>query len=404
MLKNADRNRFAGTLKERNVVLCVTASISLYRVPDLVRDLRREGATVSVGMSREASELLSPKIMEWASGNPVITEITGNIEHITEFGGDPESTVLAVIPATHNIIGKFANGISDDVPSAFFSFAIGNGNRIVIAPAMHEGMFNNPANRRNVEFLKSWGVDIIPPHISEDKAKLSASDEILDHICRAFDGNNLAGKKVAVISGHTDEPIDPVRSVSNHGSGFTGYWISREFFRNGAAVTYIGNCTENLPSYVNYIHCTTSDDMQKYALEEIGKGCDVVLIPASISDYKVREKRKEKIKSGAEVGLTLEPRGKIIDEIRKTFSGVLIPFSLNGSIDVMKTREKFRNSNPEVIIANSYKAGRPFGTVSNTYSIITESEEKRLEDSSKPELAAAIVEEAVRYLRMGGKK
>lgn len=394
MIENADRNRFASMLRGKTVVLGITASISIYRVPDLIRDLRREGANVKVGMSREAVELVSPKIMEWASGNPVVTEMTGKIEHIAHFSGPADQTVLAVVPCTHNMMGKMAGGISDDVPSAFYSFATGNENSVVVAPAMHEGMYKNPSNGINASFLEKNGVDIIPPQISEEKAKLSASDEIVDHICRAFYQNRLAGKKVMIISGHTDEPLDPVRSVSNHGTGFTGYWLARVAYRLGASsVTYIGNSTVPLPSYVKHIYSVMSQDMERAVINELENGYDVVLSPASISDFTVDGRSKGKMDSAVSSTLKLVPRGKIVDIIRKKFNGVLVPFSLTSLKDGGEIMSKFRNSAPDIIVANGYSDGTPFGRVLNDFAIITGKRVRRTVGISKPELAVAIFEE-----------
>lgn len=399
MMENADRNRFANMLRGKNVVLAVTASISLYRVPDLVRDLRREGAEVRVGMSREAAELLSPKLLEWASGNHVVTEMTGKIEHITYFSGPANDTVLAVVPCTHNMIGKIASGISDDVPSAFYSFATGNGNPVVIAPAMHEGMFMNAANSRNLEFLQENGIAIIPPQIAEDKAKLSASNEIVDHVCRAFYGKRLTGKRVLIISGHTEEPIDPVRSVSNHGTGFTGYWLARIAFRLGSStITYIGNSLEPLPSYVTHICAVTSLDMENAALKELEKDYDIVLSPASISDFTLDRRSNEKLDSGKPASLKLTPRDKIVDSIRKKFNGILVPFSLTNLKDEREIRSKFLGSMPDLIVANSYSNGTPFGSVSNDFSIISKENVRRTVAVSKPELALAVFEEVEKIL------
>ncbi|HKJ96357.1 MAG TPA: bifunctional phosphopantothenoylcysteine decarboxylase/phosphopantothenate--cysteine ligase CoaBC [Thermoplasmataceae archaeon] len=399
MLDNADRNRFSGMLKGKRVVVAVTASISLYRVPDLIRDLRREGAQVFVGMSEEAASLISPKIMRWASGNEVTTELTGEIEHITLFEGQPGDTVLSITPCTHNTLGKIANGISDDVPSSFYSFAAGNGNKVVLSPAMHEGMYRNPSNRRNADFLTSIGVDIVPPEISEEKAKLSANAEIIDHICRAFYSHTLSGKKVIVIGGHTEEPIDPVRSLSNHGTGFTAYWFARSAFRLGASrITYVGNCTEDLPSYTNYIEAETSSEIEAEALKEVERGYDIVLSPAAISDFRISGEFKEKISSSSSHQIKLEPRGKIIDRVREKHKGLLIPFNLTEEKDLELIREKFKKSGPEMIVSNSFAERDPFGETFNDYEIIKEDSVEELNNVSKPEMTLQVLRTAAEII------
>lgn len=402
MIENADRNRFSGMLKGKRVVIAVTASISLYRVPDLIRDLRREGAEVFVGLSTEAAGLVSPDIYEWASGNSVVTALTGEIEHISLFSGSPEDVVLAVAPSTHNTIGKIANGISDDVPSAFFSYASGNGNGIVIAPAMHEGMYRNPANARNIKFLESNGVSIVPPQIAEDKAKLSENDLILDYTCRLFHHSRLSGKSVLIIGGHTEEPIDPVRSLTNHGTGFTGYWLARNAFRLGAStVTYIGNCTEALPPYVKFVETRSSSDIEKAVKNELKKGHDIVISPAAISDFTVEQRSDEKLPSTSGHEIMLEPRGKIIDVVRSMHDGILIPFNLTATRGAEEIRSKFTSSKPDAIVSNTFTGGSPFGQTLNNYEIITGNSVEKLEKVSKPEMARRILEIASELMSRG---
>lgn len=405
MIENADRNRFTGMLRGKRVVVAVTASISIYKTPDLIRDLRREGAEVFVGMSREAMELVSPKIYEWASGNHVVTELTGGIEHISLFNGDQADTALAITPCTHNVLGKIANGISDNVPSAFFSYAAGNGNRIAVAPAMHEGMYRNPANRRNMEFLESMGVSIVPPLIAEDKAKLSENDFILDYVIRLFHDHVLSGKKILIMGGHTEEKIDPVRSLTNHGTGFTAYWFARSAFRLGAAaITYIGNCTESLPPYVKFVEAGSSSDIEDAVSEELKGSYDVVLSPAAISDFTVDRSSEVKLPSSSDHRIELKPRGKVIDMVRKLHRGLLIPFNLTASKSTDGIRSKFASSTPDMIISNSFAEKSPFGVTANDYEIILENSVEKIGKASKPEMTVEVLKLASGMLKAGKKR
>lgn len=390
MIENADRNSYAGMLKGKTVIVALTASISIYRMPDVVRDLRREGASVIVGMSREAASMLSPDVMEWASGNNVVTKLTGDIEHITLFAS-PEDTSLLIAPCTHNTMGKAANGISDDVPSAFFSFAIGHGNPVVMAPAMHEGMYRNPANLRNVKFLEEAGAIIVPPEMAEEKAKLSLGSDIVDYVCRSFYGNMLSGKRILVIGGHTEEAIDPVRSITNHGTGFSGYWLARMAYRMGAEVEYMGNFTGTLPSYVKFTGTVSSDDLAS-ALKELDMGSfDAVMVPAAISDYRVKNRSREKLSSGGKHTLELEPSEKMLDIISEGFNGQLVPFSLTESLDPEALREKFSKYRTAMVVSNSFSAGSPFGTVENSYTIVSGNRVWMLEDVSKAEMSLNVL-------------
>ena len=169
---NYIESHFENMLSGKKIIIASSASISIYRIPDLIRDLKREGASVVSAMSQQAVSMIGQTIMEWATGNPAVTQITGNIEHISMFD---ENTILLVAPASYNTIGKMANGISDSIPSLFFSYALGHGNKIVVVPAMHRDMFESPVNKENIEKLKKLGVLVVDPEFDETKAKIAFS-------------------------------------------------------------------------------------------------------------------------------------------------------------------------------------------------------------------------------------
>lgn len=395
MSLDRDPNRFSSTLKGKTVVLAVTASISLYRVPDIIRNLRREGAIIRVGMSREAAEFISPEIMKWASENDVVVKITGDVEHITEFIGDRKNTMLLVCPASYNFIGKAASGISDDVPSLFFSFALGNGNPIVIAPVMHEGMMVNPINRENLEKLSSAGVHVVPPLIEAEKAKISESDKIIDYVSRAFHGHKLSKKKILIIGGRGEEKIDPVRSITNLGTGLTASWLARSAFKYGAEkVSFIGNTEYGVQDYVHKLDAAYMDEYEKSVEKLLGsEKYDAVINVASLPDFEIRQKFKEKLDSKEPLSIDLEPRGKLNEEVRRYHSGSLVVFKLTREISVDETRKAFASVKPDLVIFNSYSdTSVPFGEVSNSYSALTVAGETTLGKLSKPELSVTIME------------
>lgn len=397
-----DVTRFAGSLKGKTVVLAVTASISIYRIPDMIRDLRREGATVKVGMSREAAELISPEVMKWASENDVVTKVSGNVEHINEFIDDPKDTMLLVCPASYNFIGKASSGISDDVPSLFFSFALGNGNPVVIAPVMHEGMMVNPVNRMNLEKLKSLGVSIVPPVMEAMKAKISESDKITDYVSRAFNRDSLRNRKILIIGGRGEERIDPVRGITNSGTGLTASWMTKSAFRFGAEkITYIGNTDYGLQDYVHEIPARFMEDYEKGVTEALGKEkYDVVINVASLPDFELKERFTNKIDSKEPLDLHLIPRKKLNMEIRKLHKGMLAVFKLARKKYVAESLDSFSGINPELIVFNQYSDEElPFGNVSNEYIFITKEQEKSLGKLTKPQLTAEIMKFISEMLR-----
>lgn len=401
MMLNADPDRFTSSLKGKRVIVGVTASISIYRVPDIIRDMRREGADVLVGMSREACEMMSPKIFRWASGNEVVTEISGNIEHISLFEGRADDTLFMVLPASYNFIGKAASGISDDVPSLFFSFALGNGNPIVLSPVMHEGMMINPINRQNIEKLKNAGVSIVPPKIEADKAKISESGKIIDYVVRAFNGEKLDNRSILIIGGHGEARIDPVRMITNSGTGFTAAWFLRNSFRLGAGrICFVGNSISGIPDYVEHHHASTFEEFRNNTVELLKKShFDVVINVASLPDFKVKEEFDEKLDSARSVAINLVPVEKLNRVIREQHNGKLVTFKLEGSYNAEATGKSVESYSPEIVVFNPYTGeNAPFGSVSNTYTMLKGKETIELGKLAKPEMTLEILEEIGKML------
>ncbi|QRF74818.1 bifunctional phosphopantothenoylcysteine decarboxylase/phosphopantothenate synthase [Thermoplasmatales archaeon] len=387
-------------LSGKKVVLGVTASISLYRTPDIVRELRREGADVIVGMSREATELLSPKVLEWASENRVITEISGNIEHIKLFMGQREKLVYLVSPASYNTIGKMANGLSDDVPSLFFSFALGHGVRTVISPAMHDDMLTNPINRRNIEFLESAGVTVIPPRREDDKAKLAENVMIADFINRSFYGSYLAGKRILIISGRGEEPLDPVRTISNHSTGTMGAMIAKYAFRMGASVTLIGNSEAPLPDYVEFREAHSMGQYESETSKKLSEGYDAIIVPAALPDFTSAEKSTTKIADSEDLTVRLHKLPKLIETIRKNYGGIIVAFRLFHEDD---TDSHFSAAKPDITVYNAIGDGKtPFGKGKGTYSIKYGPGKVDFPDRNKAELAHELLKIVAEKLK-GGK-
>lgn len=352
-------------LEGKKIVIGVTASISLYRVPDLVRDIVKQGGSVVCAMSDSAQKLISPEIFRWASGNDPVTVITGKVEHIALFS-DPKNTVLVIVPATYNTLGKLATGISDEIPSLMFAYAFGHGVPVIVAPAMHEDMLRNPVMVDNIRRLSSLGVRFISPRIEDEKAKISENVSIIDEIYRSFNHSSMEGKKALVISGRSEEHIDPVRVISNRSTGTTGYWLARNLYRLGAShVTYIGNTNQPLPPYVNHIPADSTDDFYRETKAELRSDAyDIVFVPAALSDFSVTS-RDRKIESGKEVSIQLKPRKKLLDTIRTLHKGTLVSFKLGHDSSNLATA-----SPKEYMVFNAIRSeGRTFGDNTAEYRV-----------------------------------
>lgn len=397
-----DPDRFAGSLEGKTVVVAATASISIYRLPDIIRDLRREGARVIVGMSPEAVSLISPEVMKWACEDEVITRITGEIEHISRFIGDRKDTMLLACPASYNLIGKMASGISDDVPSLFFSFALGNGNPVVVSPVMHEGMMVNPINQENLRKLEKAGVSIIPPRVEESKAKISGNDSIVDYVSRGFNHGPLDGRSVLIVGGRGEERVDPVRTITNSGTGLTAVWMARNAFRLGASrIAMVGNSQYPVPGYVEMHHAGFMGEYEESVASLLkGEKFDCVINLASLSDFRVREEFNEKLDSGSGIEIHLEPRKKLNRLMREHYQGHLVVFKLSRSATPDSLRQAFREVKPDMIVFNPYDGGKtPFGPVESRYMAVMAESHEELGVLSKPAMTARVLE--IMAQRMG---
>ena len=194
-------------LKDRKVALCITGSVAAVKCPEIARELMRNGAEVSTVMSAMAQKIIHPYLMEWATGNPVVTELTGKIEHVMLAGeGMGKADLVLVAPATANTISKIACGIDDTPVTTVVSTAFGSGIPIMIVPAMHESMYRHPVVTENVRKLGSLGVEFVGPRVEEGKAKIAEVKEIVDAVIRRLTvKRDLAKRKVLVTAGPTLE-------------------------------------------------------------------------------------------------------------------------------------------------------------------------------------------------------
>src|SRR6059036_2269925 len=183
-------------LKGKQVVLAVTGSIAAVETVKLSRELIRHGATVVPVLSKDATEIIHPNALHFATGREAITRIDGSVPYIELVGTEGSADLLLIAPATSNTIAKVAMGIDDTVVTTFAQNALGAGVPIMIAPAMHETMYANPLIAAHLKTLESHGVEIVTPKFEEEKAKLADIDEIVARVVRRLGNHALAAKKV----------------------------------------------------------------------------------------------------------------------------------------------------------------------------------------------------------------
>ena len=345
-------------LTGKKIVLCVAGSVAAYKAIELARLLMRHGADVTCVASNAVTKLIQPDYFKWATGNKVITKLTGELEHIklTDY---KQSDLVIVYPATANTLGKLANGIDDTPVSTVLTVGFGSKIPILMCLAMHESMYENLAVKKNIEFLKNK-IQFISPKMVEGKAKAPEPEDVLDIVLKKFGFTSiLKNKKVLITAGPTLEYIDPVRVITNLSSGKTGVLLASELISAGAKVTIIyGPGNEKPPNGAKTINVTTSREMFDAVRNELKKNLDVVIMAAAVSDYTPESTSKSKIKSNKNsLTIRLKKTPKIIEQVRKLQKDALIVgFKAESNISknalIKSAQRKMKDVDADIMIAN----------------------------------------------------
>ncbi|VVC05870.1 Flavin prenyltransferase UbiX [uncultured archaeon] len=344
-------------LTGKKIVLCITGSVAAYKAIELSRLFIRHGANVTCVASKAALYLIKPSYFKWATGNEVITKLTGNLEHI-KVADYRRSDLIVVYPCTANTLGKLANGIDDTPISTVLSVGFGSKIPIVVSLAMHQAMYENPAVIKNINFLKKE-VDFIAPQFVEGKAKAAEPKKVLDFVLEKFGTSTVLRKKrILMTAGPTIEFIDPVRVITNQSSGKTGVLLANEFISAGAKVTFIyGPGSELPPKGAKVVRVQTSEEMSEAIRNVMRERFDIVILAAAVSDYTIKTPSKTKLKSNNKIILKLDKVPKIINDIKKIQKDVfLVGFKAETNMPKEKliniSRNKLRETHADLIVAN----------------------------------------------------
>lgn len=345
-------------LSERKIVLCVAGSVAAYKAIELARLLMRHGADVTCVTSDAVTKLVQPDYFKWATGNEVITKLTGELEHI-RLADYNQSDLIIVYPATANTLGKLANGIDDTPISTVLTVGFGSKIPILMCLAMHASMYDNAAVKKNVDFLKNK-IEFLTPHMIEGKAKASEPEDVLEYVLRKFGFSSiLKNKKVLITAGPTIEHIDPIRIITNQSSGKTGVLLASELISSGAKVTLVyGPGIEKPPKGAKIIKISTSKEMFNVVKKEMSKKFDIVIMAAAVSDYTLENTSKNKIKSTKnKIKISLKKTPKIIDQIKKYQKNVfLVGFKAETNLSkkelITLAKKKMNESSADMIVAN----------------------------------------------------
>ncbi|OLB45823.1 MAG: hypothetical protein AUG17_03975 [Crenarchaeota archaeon 13_1_20CM_2_53_14] len=318
-------------LSGKKIALLVTSSVASFKAPEIARELMRHGADVQAVISPSTERMVGADLLEWATGNTVVTRLTGKLEHIALAGKSQGHVDLVLVaPATANTIGKLASGIDDTPVTTVAATAIGSRIPVIIAPAMHEPLYDHSIVQENVQRLKKIGVEFVEPEIIEGKAKIASTEKIVGAVIARLSSNkagDLEGRRVLVTAGPTMEHIDPVRVVTNRSSGKMGAAIAEEVASRGADTTLIlGPGTLTPPSSVKTVRIESTSDLLQAVKKELREAKpDIVFAAGAPTDYTPTTVSPKKIKTRerARIDLELQATPKILEEIRhsspKTF-------------------------------------------------------------------------------------
>ena len=384
------------------VVIGVTGGIAVYKALDVISALRKKDIEVHVIMTESATKFVNPLTFQSISQNMVVTDMFAEpkaweIQHISLA---QKADLMLIAPATANIIGKVANGISDDMLSTTIMAA--SKAKVIFAPAMNTHMYQNRIVQGNIEKLKSYGYDFIEPASGRlacgdiGVGKLSDVNTIVERVLTELNDKeqDLNGKKVLISAGPTIAPIDPVRYITNRSTGKMGYAIAEEARDRGAEVVLVSGPTNlNPPKNVRVINIKTNEEMKNEIYDNF-EWADIVIKSAAVADYKPKEYSEEKIKKGeGDLNLCLTRDNDILKSLgdMKTHQ-ILVGFAAESN-DVLKNADKkLKNKNLDFIVANDITASDTgFGSEDNKVVILSKNNEKlELDKMSKKEVASNI--------------
>ena len=383
------------------IVLCVTGSIAATETIKLAREFRRQGHSVKAFMTKEATKIIHPNALEFATGQEVVLELTGKIEHVKY----SQTDLILVAPATANTISKFAYKISDNPVNTLLITAYGHDTPIVFVPSMHDSMYD--AVSENVEKLKEEGIKFVNPRIDEGKAKFPAIEDIvlesiravnLDKFKKGIDENNIAGKNILISLGGTFEEIDPIRGISNRSSGKMGLELAKEAFIRGANLTILAAHHEvSIPKVFDVIDAESSVSMTEKVVEMV-PDFDIFISTAAISDFTPINKEDFKISSSYNLSLEFEPVSKIIHKIKQINKDIfLVGFKAEYNISeermIKCAQTQMKDAGTDLVVANDVAhEGCEFGSETNEVILVSD-EIKKVSLSSKREIAKSVFDE-----------
>lgn len=383
----------------KKIIIGITGSIAAYKTCEVISRLKKKNYDIEVIMTKNATKFVSPLTFGALIHKPVLVDDfddTGyQIKHINIV---KDADCFVIVPATANIIGKIANGISDDVLTSSFLAATC---QKLIAPAMNVHMYDNLATQRNIERCLTYGIHFVDPAYgklacgAEGRGKLADIDDIIEMIEYCMCDKPLHLRNVLITAGPTQEAMDPVRYITNHSSGKMGYALARSAFRQGANVTLITGQTHlKVPYGVHVINVTSAMDM----FEETKKLIDFqdyIIMAAAVGDYRPKNKAANKIKkSDDRLVIELEKNLDILNYVGniKTHQ-TLCGFAMETENVIENAKQKFKKKNCDLLVVNDlFEPGAGFQGDTNKVAFITKNFIEYKDLMLKDQLADFIIE------------
>jgi phosphopantothenoylcysteine decarboxylase / phosphopantothenate---cysteine ligase len=391
------------------VALGVSGGIAAYKAAEVVRMLQDRGIRVQVVMTRAAQEFVRPLTFAALSGEKVITDLFGsaaqepNIDSAVEHIAVAQSIdALVVVPATADVLAKFAQGLATDFLSTLF---LATTAPVVVAPAMNVNMWSHPAMQANLEILRKRGVRIVEPGTGylacgmTGPGRLAENEAIIAAVMQALGASqDLAGETVLVTAGPTREKIDPVRYLTNRSSGRMGYALAEAALRRGARVRLISGPTAIVaPGGAELTRVESAEEMRAAVLSLLPEST-IVIKTAAVSDYRPRAAAPQKIKRSGPVSLDLEPTPDILSEVSSDKgSRIVVGFAAETQNALEFARKKLSAKGLDAIVVNDVsQPGIGFDSERNAVTIITDEEVVEVPETSKAEVAQRVLDQIVK--------
>jgi len=392
-LQDREVSQRGSRLSNKRIALILSGSIAAYRSPDLVRDLRREGAEVQIFATADALRYVARETLEWTSLNPVLTKLSPNAEHLSD--NSPFSAYL-VAPATYNLLNKFAWGIADDLPTALLASALGRAERaktpILVVPTMH-GSMHNQILQESLSRLHDYGVTVVPPRQENGKNNLPENEFLVGHLIRSLSAGTLKGHQLMITGGPTPVWIDHVRLFTNRFTGALAIEIAKQAWFDQATIKLIlGHGSMPTPSYLPHQRVVDFSSYREKVLSGLDDGViGTAIFSAAVADYQPTQVYPGKLPSGKQLKLSFEQTPKVIREVRTAYPKlkmVAFKYEENCTHEELMAIARQRAKEYQLVVANREEEFIEYG---DQVAWLVEEDKSEEQMISKPAIAKAVL-------------